>query len=141
MNEIKIKSIYKGDILKIKNNHEINEKKFFKIYYYSKGKRHNDINFFSKNKENSNFNKVSKMKYLKSDNDEIIIFGNYFTKINRKKCKIFIKNKQYNLTNKIKIYNTKNIIQIKLKFLDDPINLSALFNRCSSLLLLIVIIN
>ena len=45
----------------------------------------------------------------KNAKDEIVIFGNYFTKIN-KKCRIYINNKQYNLTYKIKKENNKNLL-------------------------------
>ena len=70
----------------------------------------------------------------KEKEDEIGIFGNYFVKNNKNKCKMIIDNNEYEITNK---YNIKSCecdrLNIKLKGIDKISDMSSMFYECSSL--------
>ena len=76
-----------------------------------------------------------KDKYIDSDENNINIFGSEFVKNNKNICKMIIDNKEYEITEKYNIKNyNKNILQIKLKGINNVTNMSDMFYNCSSLL-------
>ena len=65
----------------------------------------------------------------------IIIFGNKFVKNNKNKCKMIIDNKEYELMSEYNIENyKKNRLEIKLKVINNIIDMSYMFYNCQSLL-------
>jgi len=71
----------------------------------------------------------------KENNKEIKIFGYMFVKNNNNKCKMIIDDNEYELTCECNIENyNNNILNIKLKGVDNITNTSEMFNGCSSLL-------
>ena len=87
-----------------------------------------------KNK-NKSFNNIGKMFYQNDEkNNETKIFGQKFVKTNNKKAKIIINNKQYNLREKIKNIKDNIIFKIKIKFLENMVNLDSMFKECDMLL-------
>ena len=75
------------------------------------------------------------MFYQIGDGKEINIFGSEFVKNNKNKCKMIIDNNEYEIRKKyyVKNYN-KNILEIKLKGIDNINKMSGIFSGCSSLL-------
>ena len=69
--------------------------------------------------------------------DYINIFGSQFVENNKNICKMIIDNKEYEISEKynIKSYN-KNKLEIKLKGINNVINMSIMLIGCSSLSLL-----
>ena len=66
--------------------------------------------------------------------DNINIFGSEFVKNNKNNCKMIIDNKEYDLEEKFNIKNcNNNILNIKLKGIDNITNMSYMFKWCSSL--------
>ena len=76
------------------------------------------------------------IKYKINVNDEKIkIFGNIFVKNNKDKCKIIYEKKEYDLTEFFYINNYKNnILEIDLKINNDIIDMSYMFDNCTSLI-------
>jgi len=76
------------------------------------------------------------MQY-KINNNNIKIFGNKFVKNNKDKLKIINSNKEYELSEYFDINNNNDeILEIKLKNINNITNASYMFYGCSSLLLL-----
>ena len=73
--------------------------------------------------------------YNINKNDEYInIFGYDFMKNNQNKCKMIIDNKEYEITENYYVENyNSNKLNIKLKGINNIINMSYMFCRCSSL--------
>ena len=66
---------------------------------------------------------------------EINIFGYNFVVNNKNNCKMIIDNKEYEINVKCNVKNNnKNILKIKLKGINNIIDMSDMFNGCSSLL-------
>ena len=62
------------------------------------------------------------------------IFGSEFVKNNKNKCKMLIDDKEYEITEKCNIENyTNNELKIKLRGIDNIIDMSYMFYGCSSL--------
>ena len=78
---------------------------------------------------------INKKKELIERNINIInIFGSEFVKNNKNICKMIIDNKEYELEEKYNISNyNNNILQIKLKGIDNLTNMRSIFNGCSLL--------
>ena len=71
--------------------------------------------------------------WIKKEN--INIFGEKFIKNNRNNCKMIIDNKEYNIEEKFEITNNNNdILNIKLKGIENIIDMSNMFNGCKNLL-------
>ena len=74
---------------------------------------------------------------FKEKQEIINIFGEKFVKNNRNNCKMIIDNKEYNIKEKFKITNNNNdILNIKLKGIENIIDMSNMFKDCTSLLTL-----
>ena len=72
---------------------------------------------------------------IKKDDKYIKIFGNIFVENNKNKCKMMIDNKEYEITEKYCVNNKNhNKLYIKLKGINNVINMSNMFKECSSLL-------
>ena len=136
-NFIHIKLKYKNNINKIK------DLELFKLCF---GKNITELNYNRNKKEYSKQNleiiwnkifhkkNIGKMKYERDKNtNEIKIFNKIFVLNNKKIVKIIINNKQFEL--KENIINEKLIvkIKIKIKFLDNIINLNSMFKDCKLL--------
>ena len=69
------------------------------------------------------------------EEEQIInIFGAEFVKNNKNKCKMIIDNKEYEISEKYNIENyNDNILEIKLKLIENIIDMSYMFYCCSSL--------
>ena len=80
-----------------------------------------------------NFNKFIYQIDKKSKSTKI--FGNEFVKINKKKAYLIINNKQKNLSTQIP-NGKNNILKLKLKLLDNIININSMFKDCQTLLFL-----
>ena len=64
----------------------------------------------------------------------IRIFGFYFVENNKNICKIIINDKEYELSERYNVKNNKNDeLKIKLKGIDNVINMNSMFSGCSSL--------
>ena len=79
------------------------------------------------------------IKYkINNDSKLIKIFGHDFVENNRENCKILYKNKEYDLQSVFNIENIEekdnNILNIKLKGINNITNLSCMFYKCSELL-------
>ena len=70
-----------------------------------------------------------------NEEDGVRIFGSKFVKNNKNICKMFIDNKEYEITEYYNITNdNNNKLEIKLKGINNITNMSCMFNQCSSLL-------
>ena len=96
------------------------------------------------NKEINNISEINiiydinkKNELIENDKNNINIFGSEFVKINRNICKMIIDNNEYEITEKYNVnsYN-KNILQVKLKGINNVTNMTHMFYGCSSLLYL-----
>ena len=66
---------------------------------------------------------------------KIKIFGNEFIKNNKKKCKIIMENKEYNIFEFLNVKNRyQTILKIKLKEIKTITNMSSMFSGCNSLI-------
>ena len=63
----------------------------------------------------------------------INIFGSKFVENNKNICKIIIDKKKSEITEKYNIKNNNNKLKIILKGIENVINMSGMFSRCSSL--------
>ena len=72
------------------------------------------------------------------DKESPNIFGIDFVKSNKKNCKIIYKDKEYLLTGNFNNidndYKDKDVISLKLKFINDIIDMSYMFCGCNSLI-------
>ena len=67
--------------------------------------------------------------------DNIKIFGNEFVENNKNKCKMIIDNKEYEIQEYFDIEsNNNNILNLKLKGINNITNMSYMFYGCKSLL-------
>ena len=119
--------------IKLKNTNLFKKEEIHYIYDISFGKNKNKSFKIKRNK-------MIKLEY-KYDNKEknIYFLGMNFIKSNKNKCYIIFNNKQYKLTNNIKELKDikkKSIIQIKLRILENIIDLAYMFFYCSSLIYL-----
>jgi len=82
---------------------------------------------------NSNKNII---KYtIKKNEEKIKIFGNIFVKNNKDKCKIIYEKKEYDLTEYFYISNyNENILEIELKINSILVDMSYMFDNCTSLI-------
>jgi len=73
---------------------------------------------------------------ISKDEEKIKIFGNKFVKNNKNKCKIIHEKKEYNLEEYFDIdkENNNNTLEIELKINDDIIDMSYMFESCTSLI-------
>ena len=116
-----------GDIENIINGSNIENKitAVFRIYDRL------EINDSDENKEHNYIRyKIGKKKKIR-------IFGDEFVKNNKDSCKIIFDNKEYELTSFFDIKNftiQDEILEIKLKEMNNIKNLSHMFNECSSLI-------
>ena len=74
------------------------------------------------------------IKYKIKDQEEIKIFGKEFVKNNKNICKIIYEDKEYDLSEYIKINNKKEKLEIKLNGISNINNMSNMFYECSTLL-------
>jgi hypothetical protein len=96
-------------------------------YYLGKKKQTFAFNIIKKKKS------LIKMKY-KSKENKIKLLGEYFVYLNKNKCLIIYNNKESKLISNISPINKKDILIVKLKFLDDLITLKQMFYECNSLI-------
>jgi len=97
----------------------------------------------NKNHENIEYNNEINIIYNINSEDEdekedgIHIFGEKFVENNKDKCKIVFKNKEYELMEYFYIndYNNNKLkkLQIKLKYINNIIDMSYMFYICTSL--------
>ena len=148
VNRIKFNSLSKDfDILLNDNNIQNQWLILMKIY----NKINNHCNFHTEKKENKNDDKNKNLnlnggknqldnmitiKY-RANNNEIKIFGKEFVQNNKDNCYIIYNQNNYELTQNFTFdKNSKKdeIVQIKLKIINDLTNLSDMFYGCKSLI-------
>ena len=131
------------EINKLKNDYNCgnNFNKLLDLYNEINGdnKRTNEIN----NEINENINEINEdyiiINYkLNMKNEKLRIFGKYFVRNNKNKCKIIYENKEYNLCEYLNDINNEynnndNIITIKLKDYNNIIDMSYMFCECTQL--------
>ena len=89
-----------------------------------------------------NKNEISLIYSITNNKKEIKIFGEEFVKNNKDLCKIIYDNKEYDLTEKFDCKDIKDqVLNIKLKGINNVNDLSFMFERCSSLESLVEISN
>ena len=92
---------------------------------------------FHENEKDEEYEKVEDNGIKEAKNR---IFGEYFVKMNKKNSKIIYKNKEYELTeyfediDKNHNYNCNYLILLKLKFINNKIDISHMFYNCKGLL-------
>ena len=101
------------------------------------------IKEFNNKYKNDNINEYNKekttneiiIKYQIGKEDKIRLFGDKFVENNKRNFEILINNNIYELNSFYKIKNEKEneILRIKLKQINNAINLSYMFNECSAL--------
>ena len=75
-----------------------------------------------------------KNNFIEEDKNNINIFGLSFVENNKNICKIIIDNNEYEITEKYKIKNyNNNILEIKLKGINNVTDMRYMFDKCSSL--------
>ena len=75
-----------------------------------------------------------KNNFIEEDKDNINIFGSAFVENNKNICKLIINNQEYNISEKFNVKNyNNNILEIKLKGINNVIDLRYMFDKCSSL--------
>ena len=102
-------------------------------------KINNEININNKIKNILNiYNKMNNNEIniiYKIDDKKVKIFGSEFVKNNKKNCEIIYEDKEYELNEYFNIPNNiKDELKIKLRGINDIINMSCIFYECSSLL-------
>ena len=136
----------KPNLIYIKINYKSNIilNKALELYKLSVGNNIINLNYQKNRKESSNQNlgiiyykkyikkNIGKMKYKITENQTKIIDKEFILK-NKKRAKIIINNKHYEL--KEYIYNKKynHSFKIEIKFLDNIFYLKYMFNECKSL--------
>ena len=118
---------FDNDFNEIINANDINDRyqKILNIYQQMETK-----NIFKE----VEYTNILLIKYKKNKNDNNIkIFGNYFVNINKDKCKIIYKNKEYPLVENFSVNNNDDILEIKLTNINNISIASWLFDGCSSL--------
>jgi len=84
--------------------------------------------------ENEDLSYINIIYDIKRAYKYIDIFGSKFVKNNKNKCKMIIDNKEYEITEKYNIENyNNNELNIKLKGINNVIDMSGMFYGCSSL--------
>ena len=104
---MKVKNTYKELIFKVHN--KFNESRMMNIINNEKDKK---FKYYVFNKE-KNINIIKAIYKYNKKNDIIKIFGEKFVNNNKQKCKIIIKNKQYNIKHIILKKNINIYIQLK----------------------------
>ena len=82
---------------------------------------------------NGDISEINIIYDIKRDDKYIQIFGDDFVRNNRDKCKMIIDNKEIEITEKYYVNNNNNKLNIKLKGINNIIDISSLFKDCSSL--------
>ena len=83
---------------------------------------------------NEDISEISIVYNIKSEDNDINIFGPYFVKNNKTICKLIIDNKEYEITERYNFKdNNKTSLKIKLKGINNITNMSDMFYGCSSL--------
>ena len=132
--------------LKDKNNINLNKKKFLELFKLSIGNNKFNLNYNKNKKESPNQNiqiicfkkyikkNFGKMKYIKLDIfNEIKILNKEFISNNINRANIIINNKEYKLKDNIEYSELKKFFFVKIKFLDNIINLNSMFKGCKTL--------
>ena len=130
--------------MKSKNNTNINDNKIPELLKLSVGNNITNISYNNNKQESSNQNfgiiyyeksiqkNIVKMIYkINKKSKDSKIMNQNFVLNNITRAKIIINNKQKEL--KENIENKKQIIKIKIKFLDKIFNLNCMFKDCKSL--------
>ena len=131
--------------LKEKNNIDLNDNKILKLFKLNLGNNVYKLDNNKNRKETSNKNleiscyknyiksNIGKMIYKNNGNNrQIKIFNEIFISNNKKRAKIIINNKQYELKDNLE--NQKHFKQIiKIKFFDCIFYLNCMFKDCESL--------
>ena len=125
-----------------KYNKKLTDIEIFIIFNISMGKKIENLNGINaielknhivkiKSFDNNN---IGKMIYkIDEKNKQTKIFDKKFVKINRNRAKIILNNKQFNLIEKIKSEKEKIKFVVKIKFLENIIDINCMFKRCKML--------
>jgi len=128
--------------IKLKDKKNINLKKNNILELFKLSAGNNIINKEKKNSSNQNLEIIYYKKYIKKDVGKMIyidfeiykvikLMDKLFIRNNIKRAKIIINNKQYEL--KENIVNQSHFFKIKIKFLDNIIELNSMFEDCKLL--------
>ena len=150
INEINNNNIIE-EINKISNDEDINNKIINIINIYNKmiNKDISEINIIyginkkDKQEKKEDIKSISERLFMKNNKkdkrieekeDTIKIFGHEFVENNKNICKMIIDNEEYEIKEKFNIngYNN-NILNIKLKGIDNVTNMCYMFDSCKSL--------
>ena len=127
--------------IKTKNNITLNNNKFIELFKLSFGKK---TNLIYNKKESYPYldiinheiyieKNIGKLEYKSTEHEiKINLFHPKFLLDNMKRAKKIINNKEYDLEKNIP--NKKRNFKIKIKYLDNAINLNFMFAGCSSLI-------
>ena len=118
---MKVNFIKSGLLFKYSRN--LRDEELFKLFNISLGKK--------KQLDNNN---IGKFIYKKDEkNKETKIFERIFVQGNKNRAKIILNNNQYNLVDKIKNEIVKMKFIIKIKFLENIIDIKCMFKKCEML--------
>ena len=111
------------------NNNIINSIKKINNEYNIKNKIINIIDIYNKMNE---INIIYKINYIIIDDEREKIFGAEFVKNNKNNCEIIYEDKEYELNEYFNISEFKNYeLKIKLRGINNIINMSCIFYECS----------
>ena len=130
INEMNKNNIIK-EIKKINNEYNIKNKIINIIDIYNKMNEINTIDIYNK----MNNNEINIIYKIKENDKKVKIFGSEFVKNNKNNCEIIYEDKEYELNEYFNIPNNiKDELKIKLRGINNIINMSCIFYECSSLL-------
>ena len=106
-----------------------------KIKIENKDNNKNEENKNIDKKKNNNDDEITIIYKINKNDTQIRLFGEDFIKNNKDKCKYIYEDKEYELEEYYKLSNyNKDKLEIKLKGNNNIINMSYMFNDCSSLI-------
>jgi len=119
------------NINEMNNNNIINDIKKINNEYNIKNKIINILDIYNK----MNNNEINIIYKIKDNDKRLKIFGSEFVKNNKNNCVIIYEDKEYELNEYFNISdNIKDELKIKLRGINNIINMSCIFYECSSLL-------
>ena len=119
----------------------LRDKELFKLFNISRGKEKEYLkikrieykNHIVKGKALDNKNIIKLVYKIDEKNKETKILKKKFVITNKNRTKIIINNKQYNLVEKIKNEKVKIKFIVKIKFLENIIDIDCMFKGCKKL--------
>ena len=135
------KYFIQNDLL-FKYSKNLRDKKLFKLFIISIGKEKEYLNQIKRIEYKNHIvkrkaldnNNIGKLVYkIDEKNKETKIFEKEFVITNKNRAKIILNNRQKNLVEKIKIEKIKIKFIVKIKFLENIIDIKCMFKGCNML--------